>query len=45
VRVEQAPGESFDHGRFETVEEPWSDAELQRAQAVAVGREHWLLDP
>jgi MoaA/NifB/PqqE/SkfB family radical SAM enzyme len=45
VRVEEAPGESFDHGIFETVEEPWPDAELERAHAVAEERERWLLGP
>jgi radical SAM protein with 4Fe4S-binding SPASM domain len=44
VRVEEAPGESFDHGRFEIVEEPWPDVELERARAVAEELEPWLLD-
>jgi hypothetical protein len=43
LRMQEAPGESFDHGLFATVEEPWPDAELQRAHAVAEEREHWLL--
>jgi radical SAM protein with 4Fe4S-binding SPASM domain len=44
VRVAQAPGVPFDHGRFEIIEEEWKPAELQRARAVADGSEMWLLD-
>ena len=43
LRVEEAPGESFDHGVFEIVEEDWPAAELERARAVADGNEAWLL--
>jgi radical SAM protein with 4Fe4S-binding SPASM domain len=42
-RVAAPSGEPFDHGRFEVVEEPWPAAELERALAVADGRERWLL--
>jgi hypothetical protein len=44
VRVEQAPGEPFDHGVFEIVEEDWPAAERERARAVVEGTEQWLLD-
>jgi radical SAM protein with 4Fe4S-binding SPASM domain len=44
VRVAEAPGVPFDHARFEIVEEDWPTAELERARAVADGREAWLLD-
>ncbi len=45
VRVEEASGQPFDHGRFEIVEEAWPLAELGRALAVARGDEPWLLEP
>lgn len=34
VQVEAAPGEPFDHGRFELIEEPWPEAELHRAREI-----------
>jgi radical SAM protein with 4Fe4S-binding SPASM domain len=42
VRVAEASGRSFDHARFEIVEEDWPHADLQRARAVASGSERWL---
>lgn len=44
VRTIAPTGVPFDHGRFELVEEDWPLAELERARAVAEGREAWLLD-
>jgi len=44
VRVQAADGLPFDHGRFEIVEEDWPAEELVRADAVASGKELWLLD-
>lgn len=44
VLIEGAEGTPFDHGRFEIVEEPWPDGELERARAVARGDEEWLSD-
>jgi radical SAM protein with 4Fe4S-binding SPASM domain len=44
VQVAAPPGRPFDHGLFEIVEEAWPAAELERARAVADGREEWLLD-
>jgi hypothetical protein len=35
VRAAPAPGEPFDYGRFEIVEEPWPEDELARAQELA----------
>ena len=43
VRVEEAEGTPFDHGRFEILEEEWPAADLARARAVAAGTEEWLL--
>jgi radical SAM protein with 4Fe4S-binding SPASM domain len=42
VRVEAAPGTPFDHGRFELVVEPFPEAELDRARALAKTGEGWL---
>ncbi len=45
VEREVAPqGVPFDFGRFAIVTEAWSEAALARANAVAAGREEWLLD-
>jgi radical SAM protein with 4Fe4S-binding SPASM domain len=44
VRTAPAPGKPFDHARFEIVEENWPPAELERARAVATGKEDWLLE-
>jgi radical SAM protein with 4Fe4S-binding SPASM domain len=44
ARVAEASGKPFDHALFEIVEEAWPAAELERARAVADGREEWLLD-
>jgi radical SAM protein with 4Fe4S-binding SPASM domain len=44
VQVETPAGEPFDCGRFEVIEEPWPEAELERARAVVAGKEEWLLD-
>jgi radical SAM protein with 4Fe4S-binding SPASM domain len=44
VQVAAPSGLPFDHGLFEIVEEPWPAEELERARAVAEGREHWLSD-
>jgi radical SAM protein with 4Fe4S-binding SPASM domain len=45
VQRERPPGQSFDLGVFDIVEEPWPEKELARAQAVAAGEEAWLLNP
>jgi radical SAM protein with 4Fe4S-binding SPASM domain len=34
VRVQAPPGEPFDHGRFELIDEPWPEAELEPARAL-----------
>jgi radical SAM protein with 4Fe4S-binding SPASM domain len=34
VRVEAPPGEPFDQGRFELIEEPWPDGELESARVL-----------
>jgi radical SAM protein with 4Fe4S-binding SPASM domain len=39
-----APGEPDDHGIFRLDVEPWPEAELERARAVAAGTQEWLLD-
>jgi radical SAM protein with 4Fe4S-binding SPASM domain len=44
VRAEAPAGEPFDHGRFDVIEEPWPESELDRARAVATGKEEWLLE-
>ena len=44
VRVAPAPGEPFDHGLFEIVEEDWPAEELPRAQRLAATGEGWLTD-
>jgi radical SAM protein with 4Fe4S-binding SPASM domain len=44
VQVEKAPGDAFDHGVFEIVEEDWPAAELARAKEVAAGAERFLLE-
>jgi radical SAM protein with 4Fe4S-binding SPASM domain len=44
VRVSAAPGEPFDHGLFEIIEEPWPAEELARAQHLAATGEGWLTD-
>jgi radical SAM protein with 4Fe4S-binding SPASM domain len=45
VRVSEPSGVPFDCATFEIVEEDWPEAELQRARAVADGREAWLAEP
>jgi radical SAM protein with 4Fe4S-binding SPASM domain len=42
VLRERPPGQSFDLGLFDLVEEPWPQDELARAKAVARGEEPWL---
>ncbi|MFO0550233.1 MAG: radical SAM protein [Polyangiaceae bacterium] len=44
VMVQPAPGLPFDHGVFDIVLEPWPDAELARARALAETGEGWLTD-
>lgn len=44
VRVALPPGESFDHGRFEIVLEPWPAEEIERAREVARGAEGLLAE-
>jgi radical SAM protein with 4Fe4S-binding SPASM domain len=44
VQVEKAPGEAFDHGVFEIIEEDWPDTELARARSVAAGTERFLFE-
>ena len=44
VRVSAAPGEPFDHGLFELIEEDWPAEELARAQHLAATGEGWLTD-
>ena len=39
------PGEPFDLGVWDLIEEVWPDRELERARAVARGQEVWLFDP
>lgn len=34
VQVEAAPGEPFDHGKFELIEEPWPEDELGRIREI-----------
>jgi radical SAM protein with 4Fe4S-binding SPASM domain len=42
VQVQAAPGEPFDHARFEVVLEDWPADELMRARAIAESGEGWL---
>jgi radical SAM protein with 4Fe4S-binding SPASM domain len=42
VLRERPPGQSFDLGIFDLVEEAWPQGELARAEAVARGEEPWL---
>jgi radical SAM protein with 4Fe4S-binding SPASM domain len=42
--VDAGSGAPFEHGLFELIEEDWPEPELERARAVAAGREEWLLD-
>ena len=42
VRTEAADGMPFDYGKYEIVEEPWPEGELERARAVASGAETQL---
>jgi radical SAM protein with 4Fe4S-binding SPASM domain len=44
IRVEAAPGEPFDHGLFDIVEEDWPADELARAQRLAETGDGWLTD-
>ncbi len=44
VRVQAAPGEPFDHGLFDIIEEDWPADELERAQRLAETGEGWLTD-
>ncbi len=44
IRLEAAPGEPFDHGLFDIVEEDWPADELPRAQRLAETGEGWLTD-
>jgi radical SAM protein with 4Fe4S-binding SPASM domain len=45
VELEEAPpGTPFDHGLFRIVEEDWPEAELERARAIAAGKEARLLE-
>lgn len=45
VRIEQASGLPFDHGRFEIVVEDWPERELALAQELARSGEGWLPEP
>lgn len=45
VRTAPAPGEPFDFAKFEIVEEPWPENELQRARELAETGEGWLDRP
>ena len=42
VRTHAAPGEPFDHGLFEIIEEAWPAEALAAAQAVAAEERHWI---
>ena len=42
VKVADATGQPFDHGRFEIVLEDWPADERTRAEDVAAGRAEWL---
>ncbi|MEZ4405427.1 MAG: radical SAM protein [Polyangiales bacterium] len=44
VRVEAAPGEPFDHGRFDIVVEDWPADELVKARRLAETGDGWLSD-
>jgi hypothetical protein len=44
VQTEAPAGEPFDHGFFRIDVEPWPQAELDRARAVAAGHQSWLFD-
>jgi len=45
VQVARAPGEPFDHGAFQCVEEPWPAAERARAEHLVATGEGFLADP
>ena len=42
VKVSEASGQPFDHGRFEVVLEDWPEGELARARELAETGEGWL---
>jgi radical SAM protein with 4Fe4S-binding SPASM domain len=42
VRTERASGAPFDYGKYEIVEEPWPEGELEKARAIASTGEGWL---
>jgi hypothetical protein len=42
VRVAAAPGEPFDHARFEVVEEDWPAEAIERAREIAKSGQGWL---
>jgi radical SAM protein with 4Fe4S-binding SPASM domain len=44
VKVSEASGQPFDHGRFEVVLEDWPPGELERAKDLASTGEGWLTD-
>lgn len=44
IRVQAAPGEPFDHGLFDIVEEDWPADEIDRARRLAETGEGWLTD-
>jgi radical SAM protein with 4Fe4S-binding SPASM domain len=41
--VAPAPGEPFDYGRFECIEEPWPESELARARELAATGQGFLV--
>jgi radical SAM protein with 4Fe4S-binding SPASM domain len=42
VQRSAPPGDSFDLGEWDLIEEPWPDAQLPRAKQVAAGEVPWL---
>jgi radical SAM protein with 4Fe4S-binding SPASM domain len=44
VKVAEATGQPFDHGKFEIVVEDWPADEIERAQKLAATGEGWLGD-
>jgi radical SAM protein with 4Fe4S-binding SPASM domain len=42
VRVAAAPGEPFDHAKFEVVEEDWPAEAIERAREIAKSGQGWL---
>jgi radical SAM protein with 4Fe4S-binding SPASM domain len=42
--LDAGSGAPFEHGTFELIEEDWPAEALERARAVAVGTERWLLE-